>query len=345
MNYKYKNPYEHLSGKLNDRKLIAAGFSEKTYDTGNVKLNYVVGPNNGPSLLLIPAQIGIWESYRKVLLPLSKIFHIYAIDVRGHGKSSWTPGHYSWKISGEDIKLFIENVIKQKVIISGNSSGGIIALWCAANIPEYVSGIVLEDAPIFSTEMPRFKERDKFVYNGLKHLVDQIGNIQDRDLANYFKDMEVPASDKRIKKIPNWFVSWLSRRIRKFQDKYPDSPVEIGFPFPDSLCLLIKSLSMFDPDFARAFVDGRFYDGIDHAEAFEKTKCPILLIQADWKRYENYGLVGAFDDDDAQHAISLAPQIIYKKVSANHVVHAFKPKEYIKLLSEFREIVSDNSIV
>ncbi len=50
-----------------------------------------------------------------------------------------------------------------------------------------------------------------------------------------------------------------------------------------------------------------------HAEAFEKTKCPVLLIQADWKRYENYGLIGAFDDDDAHHAISLAPQIIYKK--------------------------------
>ena len=79
-------------------------------------------------------------------------------------------------------------------------------------------------------------------------------------------------------------------------------------------------------------------------KAFEKTKCPVLLIQADWKRYENYGLIGAFDDDDAHHAISLAPQIIYKKVSANHVIHTFKPKEYIKLLSEFREIVSDNSI-
>lgn len=62
------------------------------------------------------------------------------------------PGHRDithGKIIGEDIKLFIENVIKQKVIISGNSSGGIIALWCAANIPEYVSGIILEDAPIF----------------------------------------------------------------------------------------------------------------------------------------------------------------------------------------------------
>ena len=187
----YKNPYEKSSGKLNNRKLVNAGFSEKTYDTGSVKLNYVVGPKNGPSLLLIPAQMGMWESYKKVLLPLSKIFQVYAIDVRGHGKSSWTPGHYSWKIIGEDIKIFIENVIKQKVIISGNSSGGIIALWCAANIPEYISGIILEDAPIFSAEMPRFKEQDKFVYNGLKHLVNQIGNIPDRDLANYFQNMDL----------------------------------------------------------------------------------------------------------------------------------------------------------
>lgn len=286
----YKNPYEHLSGKLHNKKLASAGFSEKTYDTGSVKLNFVVGPDNGPSLLLIPAQIGTWESYTKVLLPLSKFFQVYAIDIRGHGKSSWTPGRYSWKVIGEDIQSFIENVIKRNVIISGNSSGGIVALWCAANIPEYVSGIILEDAPIFSAEMPRFKERDKFVYSGLAHLVRQIGDVPDRDLANYFKNMEVPVSDKRIKKIPNWFVGWLSRKIKKFQCKYPNRPVEIGFP--NSLRLLIKSLSMFDPDFARAFVDGRFYEGIDHAEAFKKTTCPILLIQASWKRYEHHGLVG-----------------------------------------------------
>jgi hypothetical protein len=331
----YKNPYENLSGKLENKKLINAGFSEKTYDTGTVKLNYVVGPKNGPSLLLIPAQMGMWESYKKVLIPLSKIFQVYSIDIRGHGKSTWTPGYYSWKIVGEDLKMFIKNVIKEKVIISGNSSGGILALWCAVNIPEYVSGIILEDAPIFSTEMPRFKEQDKFVYNGLKHLVDKIGNIEDRDLADYFRDMEMPASEKRIKKIPNWFANWLSRKTKKFQNKYPNKPIAVGFP--DGLRLLIKSLSMFDPDFSRAFVDGRFYDGINHEEAFKKTKCPIMLIHADWKRYENFGLIGAFDEDDAKLAISLAPQIIYKKVSGNHVIHAFKPKKFTELLTEFRE--------
>lgn len=331
----YKNPYEYLSGKLNDQKLSDAGFSEKTYDTGEVRLNYIAGPDNGPALLLIPAQMGTWESYKKVLIPLSKKFHVYAMDIRGHGKSSWTPGHYSWKIVGEDIRKFIENVIKQRVIISGNSSGGILALWCAANMPEYVAGIVLEDAPVFSAEMPRFKERDKFVYNGLKHLVDQIGDMENRDLANYFRGMEIPASDKRIKKIPEWFVRRLSRRIKKFQDTYPDIPIEVGFP--DSFRLLMKSLSMFDPDFARAFVDGRFYDGISHEEALKKTTCPLLLIQASWKRYESHGLIGAFDGDDAGRVISLAPQTIYKSVCANHVIHAFKPKKYIELLSEFRE--------
>ena len=38
-----------------------------------------------------------------------------------------------------------------------------------------------------------------------------------------------------------------------------------------------------------------------------------------------------------KNAISLAPQIIYKKVSANHVIHAFKPKKFTELLTEFRE--------
>ena len=97
----------------------------------------------------------------------------------------------------------------------------------------------------------------------------------------------------------------LSRKIKKFQDKYPDSPVESGFP--DSLRLLIKSLSMFDPDFARAFVDGRFYDGIDHTEALEKTKCPVTAYSSRLETLRKLRTYRAFDDDDAHHAISLAP--------------------------------------
>jgi pimeloyl-ACP methyl ester carboxylesterase len=331
----YTNPYEHLSGELTASKLIKAGFEEKSCDTGEVTLNYVVGPNNGPALLLIPAQMGTWESYKKVLVPLSKTFQVYALDIRGHGKSSWTPGNYSWKVIGQDMEIFINQVVQRKVFIAGNSSGGLITLWCAANLPDRVLGIILEDTPVFSAEMPRFKERDRFVYKGLQSLVEKIGNVHNRDLAEYFRGLELPVSDKKTKRMPDWFVEWLSKRIKKVEQRHPGRPIEVGYM--ERLNLLVKSLSMFDPDFARAFVDGRFYEGLNHAEALRRVQCPVLLLHADWKRYEQYGLVGAMDDDDARRVSEFASQTVYQKISANHVIHSFKPKQYIKAVKEFAE--------
>ena len=121
-------------GNIGDKKLIRAGFEEKLYDTGQIKLNYVVGPDNGPNLLLIPAQMGTWESYGKVLIPLSQQFKVYAIDIRGHGKSSWTPGDYSWSTIGQDMRSFIDNVVQGKVIIreilqEGLSLFGVQPIW------------------------------------------------------------------------------------------------------------------------------------------------------------------------------------------------------------------------
>ncbi len=331
----YKNLFEGRSGDRTDAKIEKAGFRERQFFTGQVLINYVVGPDNGVPLVLIPAQMGIWESYKKVMITLSKKLKVYVVEIRGHGKSSWTPGEYSWKSVGADVKAFLEGVVRQKAIVAGNSSGGIIALWCAANVPEYVRGAVLEDAPVFSAEMPRFKERDRFVYNGLKHLVDTIGDLENRDLADYFSGMRMPAGGTRTKQMPDWFVRALSRRIRKFREKNPKSPIETGFPA--SLKLMLKSLSMFDPDFSRAFVDGRFYEGMDHADAIRRVRCPILILHANWHRYDEFGLVGAMDDQDAARILELAPHARYVKIPANHVIHAFKPGKYIHAVIEFAE--------
>ncbi|MBZ5201944.1 alpha/beta hydrolase [Planomicrobium chinense] len=329
----YKNPYEQLSGVIHSPKLKKAGFQELQFDTGEAKLNYVVGPNHGPPLVLIPAQTGMWESYQKVMIPLSRYFQVFVLDIRGHGKSSWTPGQYSWRIIGGDMQAFLERIVKRPAMIAGNSSGGIIALWCAANLSHLVSAVVLEDAPVFSAEMPRFKEQDRFVYNGLKKLVENIGDPANRDLANYFNEMKMPVSETRTKRMPPQFVRYLSKKIRKFEEAHPGKPIETGFPSP--LRLLLKSLSMFDPDFARAFVDGRFYEGIDHAEALKRVHCPLLVLHADWHRYPEHGLIGAMDDRDAERIKELAPQMKYRKIHANHVIHAFKPRLYVNAITEF----------
>jgi type I restriction enzyme, R subunit len=56
-------------------------------------------------------------------------------------------------------------------------------------------------------------------------------------------------------------------------------PVDIPY-FPG-----FKSLSMYDPDFARAFLDGRFYEGLDHAAVLSRVQCATLILHANWFRH------------------------------------------------------------
>ncbi len=317
------------------KDLQEAGFEERHFHTGEIHLNYVVGPDHGPALVLIPAQMGIWETYLPNLIPLSERFQVYAIDVRGHGGSDWTTGDYSWASIGRDMTAFLSQVVQRPAILSGNSSGGIIALWCAANIPEWVSGLVLEDAPVFSVEMPRFRDQDKFVYEGLARYVKNLGDLKNRDLANYFRGQVLPVNEgRREKRMPDWFVSVMSFLIRRWQKAHPGEPVDIAY-FPGVMRVLFKSISTFDPDFAQAFVDGRMYEGLDHSEALKRVQCPVLVMHANWFRHPKYGLVGALDDQDVARIQRLVPQAQVVKIPANHVIHRYKPKEFHAAIEDF----------
>jgi pimeloyl-ACP methyl ester carboxylesterase len=311
------------------KEIEKAGFEERRCHTGEIEMNYVVGPNNGPALVLVPAQMGTWESYAKVLPPLSADFHVYAVDIRGHGQSDWTTGDYSWQSIGRDMTAFLQHVVQRPAIISGNSSGGLIALWLAANLPDCVAAIFLEDAPVFSAEMPRFRDEDRFVYEGLQHVVDVLGDPTNRDLANYFRGQVLPVEEgRRERRVPDWFINLLSWLIRRYESRHPGQPVDIPY-LPATLRTLLKSISTYDPDFARAFVDGRIYEGLDHTEALRRVRCPVLILHANWFRHPRYGLVGAMDDEDAARIQALAPQAQYKKVPANHVIHVFAPERFV----------------
>jgi len=312
-----------------------AGFEANRFNTGEIHVNYIVGPNNGPALVLVPAQMATWETYQPNLLPLSQRFQVYAVDIRGHGKSDWTTGDYSWESIGRDMTAFMTQIVERPALVSGNSSGGLIALWLAANLPECVSGLILEDAPVFSAEMPRFMDEDRFVFQGLKHLVDTIGDPNKRNLADYFRGQTLPVDEgRREKAVPDWIINIFSFFIRRYEKAHPGEPVDIPY-LPGSLRSLFKSLSMFDPDFARAFVDGRFYRGLNHDEALKRVRCPVIVLHANWFRHPDYGLVGAMDDEDARRIQELVPQAQYLKIPANHVIHRYKAEAFNQAIVDF----------
>lgn len=98
--------------------LESVGAEEKqfTLPSGSV-INYGEVRNDKPALLLIHGQMGIWQDYALVMPELSKNWHIYAVDVYGHGKSSHDESLYYLDVNGNDIICFIDEVIADPTVV------------------------------------------------------------------------------------------------------------------------------------------------------------------------------------------------------------------------------------
>ena len=133
---------------------VKHAYQEHTVNLGEVVMNYVVsGPATSPALLLIPGQTESWWGFEKAIALLDKEFQVFAVDLRGQGRSTWTPRRYTLDNMGNDLVRFIALVIKRPVITSGCSSGGVLSAWLSAfAMPGQVRGSHYEDPPLFASE-------------------------------------------------------------------------------------------------------------------------------------------------------------------------------------------------
>jgi pimeloyl-ACP methyl ester carboxylesterase len=311
-------------------------FNDLYFTTSSgVKLNYVKGQSNGTPIIFIPGQSATWENYKPILNLLSEKFQVFSLSIRGHGKSDWTKGDYNFNIIGNDIVEFIEHVVKRPVILVGNSSGGLISLWLGVNRPDLALGIVLEDAPLFSADYPRIKE--EYVFDVLSKTSHYL-NKDNPDYRGLFSVMERPLPNGQSKFLPAWLCKFLAFLITR-QDNFI-------FHFltqllPKKIKRLITDLPTFDPDFSQAWVDGRIYEGLNHADALRKIKLPLLILHSNWYRTKK-GLIGAMDDNDAKMAQELAPHAKYLRINAGHGIHTGKPNEFSDIIVNFtKEINSE----
>jgi pimeloyl-ACP methyl ester carboxylesterase len=314
---------------------IPKGFTEKKFNTGKIILNYIEGPDNGPPLLFIPGQMEFWQGYKLVIPNFSKKYHVFVVDVRGHGKSTHTPGKYSYNIIGEDLREFLKNVINKPGIVSGLSSGAVLALWLAANASEFVSAIISEDPPLFSSMWPRINE-EKYMHYLFETMVECLGK-QKRDILGYFMKQGIPkVGHEKLFLIPPWiakFIVGLFELNKKFR---PSKKYDIPLA-PFSGRVGFKFLSEYDVDFSKATIDGRLTEGFDPENTLKKIKCPVLLIQARWSRHKTWGLLGALDDNDVDKIRSIVKTLKHVKVNAIHDVHLAKPKIFIKVVNDYLE--------
>jgi pimeloyl-ACP methyl ester carboxylesterase len=269
-----------------------------------------------------------WFSYSRVLPELSKAFHVFAVSYHGHGRTRAPVDFMNASHIGNDLAAFIETEIKGPAYVTGNSSGGLLTTWLAANKPESVRAILLEDPPLFTAEYPRSKSTVAYKTFTTCHNY-LAGN--NSDFLIHWLNSNAAFIDKNAGPMA---LEKIISGIQNYRAANPGQPVELNF-LPDILSLFIRALDHYDPYFGDAFYDGRWNNDFDHAEALQRIRCPVLLLQANFEILDDGTLNGAMDRKDVERAVSLQADCKYAKINAAHTVHIDKPEDFIKLIKTF----------
>lgn len=297
------------------------GFTEHDTEIEGARLHYAEGPPNGPALLLIHGQVVDWTTYRRALPTLSRHFHVFAVDCYGHGRSARVPQRYSNLAMGRDLARFLREVVGP-AYVSGNSSGGLLAITVTLEAPDLVRGLVLEDPPLFSSVYPRFVST--FGYDLPRSAHAFLASGAD-DFASWY------VADSALIKL---FGKLAPRMIASAQAQRSRGEPISWWYMPSAMNDLFGCLQFYDPAFGDAFYTGRWHDGFDHADALSRLAVPTVLMHADWKLGADGILQGAMDDAEAARARSLIPGVDFRRVHAGHAVHADKPRLFTDIVLE-----------
>jgi pimeloyl-ACP methyl ester carboxylesterase len=122
--------------------------TEKSFDAGEIVINFAEGDAVGPPLVMLHGGTLRWQTFEEFFPSLEQRWHIYACDLRGHGKSGRAISGYRIVDFVPDTIAFIERFIGQPTLLLGYSLGAMVTLGVAAQLPHLIRGIVLLEPPL-----------------------------------------------------------------------------------------------------------------------------------------------------------------------------------------------------
>jgi pimeloyl-ACP methyl ester carboxylesterase len=110
------------------------------------------GDPDAPAVLLLHGIASSGNTWDWLVATLTSTHCVLRLDFRGHGRSGRAAGAYQMPDYLSDAVAVCEHLAKRPCVIVGHSLGGATAAALAQQRPDLVSGIVLEDPPLFVAE-------------------------------------------------------------------------------------------------------------------------------------------------------------------------------------------------
>lgn len=145
-------------------------------DLGTVVLSVVErgsASTPAPPVVLLHGTGATARSWDTVARALSTTRPVVAVDLRGHGESSW-PGRYSVELMAQDVGALLDRLGLGAVDLVGHSLGGLVALQVAVASPTAVRRLVLEDVGMPHPRRPAPPTRPDGVLDFDWRVVEQV---------------------------------------------------------------------------------------------------------------------------------------------------------------------------
>jgi pimeloyl-ACP methyl ester carboxylesterase len=285
---------------------VSHAYDEHLADLGEVQMNYVVvGDESKPALLLIPGQTESWWGYEKALSLLAEHFNAYAVDLRGQGRSTRTPGRYTLDNMGNDLVRFIDVVIGRPTFVSGLSSGGVLSAWLSAYAKSgQIIGAHYEDPPLFASEI------GPATGPGIRQGIGSAFHLWSTYLGDQWS---IGDWDGLSAAAPHVLPAWMHALFAP----PPEPP---------------QTLKEYDPEWGRAFWTGTVAASCDHERMLRSVRVPVLLTHHFRHVDESTGfLIGALSDVQAQRVRDVLEEagvaVDYRSFDAmGHSLHGQDPR-------------------
>ena len=326
--------YQNTHWWEKDMKAIEKlGIQEKqiTLPNGNT-INYGELAGDGPALLLIHGQMVAWEEYASVIPDLSKNWHVYAVDLYGHGESSHEEELYYLDVNGDDLIWFIDNVIGEDTVVSGHSNGALIAAYIAAYGSNLVKGVVLEDPPVFSTQGENWET--SFAYlDTYQPLHEYISSEQTECWPAYYLRHCYWGQLFMKDAMPG-----LANYAQKYREKHPTEEVKIMF-LPSSITTVFHYVEQYDMLYGEHFYNLTWNNGITHEEMLSDIDIPCVYLHAKENVSETGVYLCAASKEQADRAVDYIGENcrLVETESSDHNIHGLHEDIYLDAVNSFLE--------